>query len=373
MMQRNTAYDAIRSLAIVLVIGIHVLDGMSYSTTMGSNASIGGLSWTLQTVCMVLGRLGVPFFFFLSGALMLNRELEYDKDYLLKRVLPLYLNAVIWTFGYFLYKVFENHEAVYPVKLVSLFIRSCTLDRDAAPHLWYMSVIVAIYLFLPLMTKLVRICSTKMLINMAALSAMIFSFAPTFNRFLHVSEVAEAINFTMPNFRDGMLITLYPMYMLIGYLIKEREILKRAKSWMLALAGLACVGGVTLLQWECYVKKSTQYIYNLWYDNIFILGAGIAFFGLMSRLPTPVKPVKLVLTSLSRLSYGVYYIHFVLYRLFRSRIQLLQWALAPKVTAVVICTLLTSWGIVFILSKVPVVNRLLFNIRTTPQGRKERI
>lgn len=137
-MRRNTAYDAIRSLAIVLVIGIHVLDGMSYSSTMASNAPISGLSWTLQTVCIVLGRLGVPFFFFLSGALMLNRELEYNKNYLLKRVLPLYLNAVIWTFGYFLYKVFANHEAVYPVKLASLFIRSCTLDREAAPHLWYM-------------------------------------------------------------------------------------------------------------------------------------------------------------------------------------------------------------------------------------------
>ncbi len=72
--------DEVRSLAIILVVLGHIIRYFSYNFP----------SWLLASGIFLLTRIGVPLFFTVSGALLLNRK--YDiKKFLTKRFKRVFL------------------------------------------------------------------------------------------------------------------------------------------------------------------------------------------------------------------------------------------------------------------------------------------
>lgn len=366
--RRSAVYDRIRALAILLVIEIHCIEGLSYYGILMNQVTVGIGSWLVQSVLYVVGRLGVPLFMLLTGALMLGRSWELDGAYLKKRVLPLYAATVLWTFGYFCVQLYKTGEPIFLTKMVSLFIRSCFLEISHTPHLWYMPVILGVYLFLPLLSRLAQAGATTLLVRSGIIVLLIYTFLPMVNRLFHVLDLGRAIDFSLANIRTGCVLTLYPLLILAGYLLRERQILQQIKSRWLVMMLVGCVTAVIVLQYISMRRQDTAYGHYFWYDNFFIVIAGVVLFELLSRLPSREGKVAFLVRNLSENSLGIYFVHVVIFWGIRRAMAETAWGWPLKFVAAFMGAWLVSWGLVQLLSQIPGVGWLLFH-RPRRKGR----
>ena len=183
------------------------------------------------------------------------------------------------------------------------------------------------------------------------------------NRLFHVLDLGRAIDFSLSNVRTGCLLTLYPLLILVGYLLRERQILQKIKSrWLVAmLAG--CVAAVMALQYISMRKQDTAYGHYFWYDNFFIVLAGIVLFELLSRLPSHEGKGTFLVRYLSENSLGIYFIHVVIFWGIRQAMATTSWGWPLKFIVAFVGAWLLSWGLVQLLSQIPGVGWLLFHRR----------
>ena len=72
---RTIWLDAARTLGIMLVVGCHAVETY-YRPVLRGKAEITLLPWIVEHVLFTAGRLGVPLFLAISGALLLKREYQ---------------------------------------------------------------------------------------------------------------------------------------------------------------------------------------------------------------------------------------------------------------------------------------------------------
>lgn len=359
---RNVSFDVIRCVAIILVVLIHCTDTLCYYDIQRGTMGVSFPTWMVQTTISIFGRLGVPLFLMLTGALMLGREYETYGKFFKKKVLPLIYIAVIWFFLYFILQSFLQGKLTWTVFFQSLG-KALVLDGSKGPHLWYMPMIIGIYLFLPLMSRLVKACETKELLVYFAIALGIITITPMLNLFIEING-GEQNFIKIGNIKDGILFTLYPLYVIGGYLCVKRGVLHKVSAgvlWGCLVVGVVVLG---LIQYQYYVllqEKAVKYIGSyLWYNNFFIFICGVALFELMSRINLKNKRLIAITRSLSIYSFGIYLIHIIFRILFAGWVRSLPYSLNVKVLVLFAICLSLSWAAVWIGSKIPGVNRYCF-------------
>ncbi len=185
--------DIIRSIAILSVVWIHAQEKFNYFAR-----SIG--PFDISSLAYLFGRLGVPLFLMLTGALMLPRKINAVRFYKTK-LLHLYLLSVFWLFLYRLdsgISIWEN--------------LSLSLKLDASTkHLWYLSTLFLIYMFLPYLSN-IRYCSvSSIVLLLAALTAIL------------------QINLFWPTSIGLNGDIIYFIYLIFGYLITEYKLYEKLK------------------------------------------------------------------------------------------------------------------------------------------------
>lgn len=155
-MERIIYADYLRVIGILCVVGVHL--SLSYLEYHPAFTNL----WFQGILSTSITRAGVLLFIMVSGMLLLDREEPLGKvPQRLKRVLiPFYF----WLFYYFLKDALIDHQLLnvhstetFIIELINVIVDPTKISIE----FWYIYMIVAFYLMLPLLYKMIKHASEK--------------------------------------------------------------------------------------------------------------------------------------------------------------------------------------------------------------------
>lgn len=135
---RDSAFDVIRVIALFLVVLVHTHQGELL------------ISQPLDALLFFLGKLGVPLFVMISGALLLPKE-ESIHFFYQKRLNKIVLPWVFWSLIYLLFKLLTG--SIQSSTITDLFRNFCIIFLS---DFWFMPMITGIYIVTPYLRVVTR-------------------------------------------------------------------------------------------------------------------------------------------------------------------------------------------------------------------------
>ncbi|MBP3886803.1 MAG: acyltransferase [Cellulosilyticum sp.] len=150
-MGKNREIGILRGIAICAVVAIHTF---SIATT---NVTTGIASWMYQIFHNLI-QFAVPCFIFISAILLSyplqDKKLDLNKFYI-KKVYRIVIPYILWSLFYLVFKIIVKQMAVSDLFKWQNWVFWFTLGK-AYTHLYYLSIILQLYLFTPLLLALVQ-------------------------------------------------------------------------------------------------------------------------------------------------------------------------------------------------------------------------
>lgn len=341
--------DVSRAIAIAFVVICHVIETEYYAVRMGK-LIVSDAIWLFENIFFTFGRLGVPLFLMLTGALMLNRE--YDvKLFYKKSLIPLFLTTEIWTvINYFYYCIQYSAEFSSKNLLYNMaFIRTSPLN-----HMWYMPMILGVYLVIPFVAKALKNASFSDVLLPLAISFGAFSIVPIFNAL--AGEVVSFFPDANLIINVGFLGNLYGMMMILGHYIGKENLLKRIPTTLLILAFITAFALNTFGARYFYSKGLFHSDVFGWYTSPFIIISAVCLFELIKRIP--IKESPKIISLISKGSFAIYLIHNLVLISFNSLLR--EYGLFSGYNFVVLSIIrfTISFGIPFLI--IAIANKLPF-------------
>lgn len=314
MKKRQVWLDVIRCFAILCVVLCHSAETCYRPILLGEEPA--GLSlWLRETSLFLIGRLGVPLFLAITGALLLGRTYDHATAFYKRSLLPLFLTTEVWIFlnylfcGYFQNKGFRWIDLIYEM----LFLKESSLS-----HMWYMPTILGCYVAVPFLARALayeKHAGEWKLIGILGLIA--FFVIPTINVFL--TEAVTSLPSISLRIDTGFWGGCYGFYLVSGYLIAHKGILKRFHGFLIAVvfsgSFLLTLGG----QYFLYSRQYYESTRLLWYTNIFVFLMGMTLFELLRRFAAEGTLIEnldkknilfhRVVEDIARCSFGIYILH----------------------------------------------------------------
>lgn len=351
--KRNPSLDMVRSIAIFLVVLCHV--AQSVYNPLSNDSSISNLNQS--AICFLfisLGRLGVPLFLLLTGSLLLNKKYSSKeiKIFYIKRYLWLLLCVWSWIIVYSIFLSTCGNEQ-FSIKLT--LKRLLFMEYINMPHYWYLPMILGIYIFIPFLSHAVKNINTKWIILISIVILTITFGISTLNASLSPTKYSVPPIILNLSLSGGFPV----MYLIYGYLITERKIFK---NWKTRIIVLLFLFGLIITQIQQIIIFNFGEKYDLWYDNLFLFITTIFLFELLKRIKF--KPIPKLFYTTSKLSFGIYLVHYpILIALLNLNIQ---GSLADFSATILysIILFITSWLFVLITSKIPIIGKLMYYIKS---------
>ena len=333
--------DLLRSLAILLVVGLHVVGGAA-----SDGALLGTPLWWCCDVAGLLGRMGVPLFFMLSGFLLLRDPRTADPlPFYRRRFLRLLPAFLFWDAVCFVFRGITEGRGFSPM----LFLSELVL-RGSDYHLWFIYQISALYLLAPFLRMIVERAPRRSLWILLGVILLV----PTVLRLLNVLQHVLWISpFAAP-------VEGYAGFFLLGWLLGTGDYPPRRRRAIFALGLLALAAAAVGNRLVSYPEHMNMY-FNEGYALNHYFTASACF--LLARYAAGRmgarwrKPAG----ELSRLSFGVYFCHVLLLRLFAS--LLTGWGLPANGALYFVClfflTALSAAAVAWVFSRIPVLKRLV--------------
>lgn len=147
--KRDAGLDAVRTMAIAMVITIHIAGSSMY-------LPVGSADWWGATFWSVVARPAVPLFFMCSGALMLGRDISLKRLYG-HNMARIIVAMLVWALGYQLVDLFSNQ--LNPTGLWSAVKNTLTFNHEF--HFYYLHILILVYAFIPITRVFVRSASRR--------------------------------------------------------------------------------------------------------------------------------------------------------------------------------------------------------------------
>ncbi|MBR7927753.1 acyltransferase [Aerococcaceae bacterium zg-ZUI334] len=260
-MRRKYSLECIRAVAIIMVVLVHVTEGIMIIYPESK-------TYLLSVLFFTLGRLGVPLFLMLTGYLMLDRTDIYNdiKKYFKKYVFSLIISTWMGISVLLLYDIFKGVSYDW-MNIIKMFF---FLAKLPAIQTWYMPIIIGVYLILPLIAKGFQVLNSREL-GMILAPVFVYSFLVTdLNQMLLMNGMKPlTVSITF----DG--VGSYLFYLLLGGCLKKlKEGAKRRQVYMSIVFTMT----LTILVWMQYYSLNTDYIFKVWYNSALLCSASVAMF-----------------------------------------------------------------------------------------------
>ncbi|WP_407377385.1 acyltransferase [Methanobrevibacter sp.] len=325
--ERIFYYDLLRAFAIIAVIICHV------------DFYFGPLNTPFEVIAQLtfhdIGRIGVPIFLMISGALLLNRDYSNLGDFLKRRFARIIYPFIFWIILITLTNFYFHKPYSY---MWNVFIGNPSI-------MWYFWTLIGIYLAIPIINIFIKEygetgCKYFLAIWIITIILNTFNMYPLFPYF-KLDYFAGFIG--------------YPV---LGYYLSTKKFsYSNRKMWIVGLLILLISLGIFV----AYTYSNSFPSVEVMYQNILVAGMGIGMYLFIEYLDKENKfnsiknnAIGKTISSISLCSYGMYFSHVIII-MFMSKINPHSNILFP---AMFIATIFLSWLLPYIFSKIPYVKKV---------------
>ena len=335
--------DLLRSIAIYLVVGLHTLGGV-----VNSGALLNTPIWRVCNVLGLLGRMGVPLFFMLSGFLLLSSPGTADPlPFYRRRFRRLLLPFLFWDVVCFLLRGWMEGRGF----ALKLFFTELVL-QGSDYHLWFIYQIAALYLLAPFLRMIVERASRKSLWVLMGVILLV----PTLLRLVNILQHGLWFSpFKTP-------VEGYAGFFLLGYLLGTGEYRPRSRYVVYGLGLLALAAAALGNRLLSYPEQMNLY-FNEGYALNHFFSASACFLlvryaaGDRAAEGGPAKAAR----ALAGISFGIYFCHVPLLRFYASLLQ--RWGIQLYSSRYLLCafllTALSATLVAWVMSRLPVLKKLV--------------
>lgn len=334
--ERNFSFDALRVIAILAVIMIHI------SAPLVVNNPYKSLNFIVGNALDSISRIAVPFFIMISGFFMLNENKNITVEKIVKKTEKLFILLVLWSCFYAL--IYNTKDFIYYLIYGHY-------------HLWYMFLIIGLYLQVPVLRLFVKE-QNKNYVYYTILLGLIFSFLPNFLNGIFVSgNVSKYFNLYNVLMGGG-----YTVYFFIGWVFRLDNFKYFSRKLLKLILFLSLSSIFLCTQFVHYRNVNS---YDIYYNslNFPVLFYSFSLFYLLLSFFNSIsnkisQNIKFFVSKCSSLSLGVYLVHASIIHLLESVLK----NIVGDIIYVILCfpiTIILSFIICYILSKVKYLNQLI--------------
>ena len=307
----------LKALACVAVVILHSFYAANaYATTESQHI----LMLTIRNLCMW----AVPCFVMATGTLLLRPEKEITfKKLFGKMILKMVIVLVVFTLLFAIFdSVFINKNDVLTTTYQNI------LYDSGWKHMWYLYLMIAIYLMLPLCKSIVN--NKNILIYTCVLLFIFMSLKPTIE-----TIVGKQTAFYICTY------SVYPLFLFAGYLIHNKILKLSIYIYLLGtIIGLSSIAVLT------YMSRTNKILSNLLssYSFPIIVLTAICIYGLFNYNNESIRIIDVIALELEKCSFGIYLIHMAIlkYILVVMKVNLFEYGLY-MVIIISIVTLVISY------------------------------
>ncbi len=255
--------DVLRVIAMVMVVFVHVANYYCRAYPDITSASYLG-----AVIYNAISRVSVPVFFMISGMLLLRKPVDLKKN--AKRIKGKIIYLVIVTAVYLVWDILYMKKA--NINFWGL------VSNPERKLLWFMYAIIAIYIALPFLRRMVE--------NMSAKEDLLFVILwASLNGGVHLLRCIIKFNVVYPiPIING---TYYLGYFIIGYLIWKyaaqiKELLLLKNNKIIATSVCILSFAVTILiTYITSLNTGSYFQYFFQYKSLFMIISSVSFFVLV--------------------------------------------------------------------------------------------
>lgn len=328
--------DEIRALAILLVLLAHTIQYFPINIDYLTSPTL------LSYLCV--SRMGVPLFFMLSGALLIGKEYSLG-SFLKKRFKRVLIPAIFWYIVLFLTVAAANG---YNFNMIYYWIYQ-------APFPWFVCAILGIYLVIPIFSSFIKEYGMR-----GAEYCLIIWFVLIILTNYHLSE-DYYVNLIFNNFG------LYIGYAVLGYYLTNKDF--RIYSLPMMIFNLIVfIATLVISIYYAFNFVHVVYIYSasviIQCITLFLFLRYLSKYALFKPKKVLSKIHDFIKTSwigsliyfLSISSYTIYLMHIHIVNLL---LQYYPITTFDQISMIFLLLTIGSLVVVFILSKIPILNRII--------------
>ena len=327
----------LRVLATVCVVLLHVASTVLYKYNQVPNSF-----WWIGNIYDSFARFSVPMFLMITGALLLGRQYSYP-IFLKRKVVRILFPFIFWTAIYNIYNFIEPPQFNGKLESQSNFTWILQQIRDGSSyHLWYVYMLLAIYIVIPLLAKSLAGFRKLYLELFLILWVMFITLSTSWN--------------SNSNFEWNLWYYFgYLGYVVLGYYL---SIINTKSKRVSSLAGLTFLIGLFITVYGTYYYTDIDGLfYKTYYSYLIpnVLLMSISVYVLLKNRNRRLSGVlKSVRNIIDKHSYGIYLSHIlVLNYLIMYGVD---WDLIHPLIGIPLTTsitLIVSVAIVYLIRKIP--------------------
>lgn len=338
-------FDEIRALAIFLVILLHVSQHFARVSVKYT------FFWSFTSSLKALGYIGVPLFFMISGALLLNREYGDIIDFYKKRISRIAIPFAFWIIFivYVLVTFFNKPLTFSGICHMVIF--------DGFP--WFFWTILGLYLFMPVINSFIKEYSIKG--------------AETFLILWVLTMILTTLGIYPIDHLELRYFSGYLGYVVFGWYLRNKEFKLSNRSIFLSSIVMFVIPTVMYI----YLILNGIALPERYYLTIFPVfqASGIFLFlkcvddlseidrkSFISRLHNFIKESKIgkAILSISICSYGMYLTQYFFiwpFNIFDKTFHFFSRNPFKWMPLIILIALLGSWALIWGMSKIPFLKR----------------
>lgn len=339
---RLFALDLLRTLACFLVIWQHVIEPYyAYpDLTIVRNADTPIVGWINS-----LTPIEVPLFVMISGYFLLPLR-EKTSTFFRRRFTRVLFPFVCWCIVYAIYYMFQRGDT-WQECLLNICHIPVNFGTEIG-HLWFVYMLLGLYLLVPVLSPWLQQCSRKQL--QAYLGLWLFTTCLPYIHLYFPIVLGECFWNPTPMLHY---FTGFVGYFLLGHYIRRYGPLSIRTSLIMLITGYLVT--VCIYQYRLPRVSSMSDLEVCWrFCGINIAIMAYAVFSLVSRIRWKGNnAIGHFITRFSLLSYAVYLSHMIFINLYRELLEDTLGRVYYQVPVITLCSFLTSFIIVWLLSYLP--------------------
>lgn len=343
---RTVSLDITRILAVLGVMAIHA----SSRFVLGYELDTPEYFWGI--LFNGVSQSSVPLFVMISGALLLDE----NKNVTVKSIFRKYIPSALLLFLFWSVFFYLSSNVLVPLQkgreiTFENFIPSVLKGHY---HMWYLYMLVGLYLATPILRAITTEKNKHLVLLFIGISIASYYIRPVLNVLTkYIPEMSQVTTVTK-NMKLDFFVG-YPAYYLLGWYLKHVGFRKNYQRYLLYAASV-----VSMLTMFVYVSETSDEANGFAVSGVLMMIFSAGVFDLLNHCihwKIKQKTAKLLYT-LSSLCFGVYIIH----PFFLSQLQ--SWTPYSTnpflyITLTFACTAILSFGVCFVLSKIPGVRKII--------------